>query len=155
MKIGDLARRFDVPVETIRYYEREGLLSPAARTGSNYRLYTPKDADRLGFILNCRALDMAQDEIRVLLRVLDDPKADCGDVTAMLEEHIAYVRKRLEELKSLDTQLRRLRTLCTSSNAAKDCGILQNLSTGTRRTAKPRASAYVHGGAAHRKGKQA
>lgn len=143
MKIGDLARRFDVPVETIRYYEREGLLSQAARTGSNYRLYTPKDADRLGFILNCRALDMAQDEIRVLLRVLDDPKADCGDVTAMLEEHIGHVRKRLGELKSLDAQLRRLRTLCTSSNAAKDCGILQNLSTGSQQGTRPTAPVHV------------
>lgn len=143
MKIGDLARRFDVPVETIRYYEREGLLSQATRTGGNYRLYTPKDADRLGFILNCRALDMAQDEIRVLLRVLDDPGADCGDVTTMLEEHITHVRKRLGELKSLDAQLRRLRTQCTTSNTAKDCGILQNLSAGTQRAAKPRAPVHV------------
>jgi Cd(II)/Pb(II)-responsive transcriptional regulator len=148
MKIGDLARRFDVPVETIRYYEREGLLTQAARTGSNYRLYTSKDADRLGFILNCRALDMAQDEIRVLLRVRDDPNADCGDVTAMLEEHIVHVRKRLSELKRLDAQLHRLRTLCTSSNAARQCGILQNLAADPRRIGKERAALHV--GKTHR-----
>jgi hypothetical protein len=68
MKIGELAILTHTPVETIRYYEREGLLPEAARTGGNYRIYDQAQAARLSFIRHCRGLDMTLDEIRTLLR---------------------------------------------------------------------------------------
>jgi DNA-binding transcriptional MerR regulator len=73
MRIGELAQTSGTPIETIRFYEREGLLPAAARTEGNYRIYTPQHADRLGFIRQCRSLDMTLDEVRVLLRFKDQP----------------------------------------------------------------------------------
>ena len=68
MKIGELAKLTDCPVETIRYYEKENLLPPPARTDGNYRIYGEAHAQGLSFIRHCRSLDMTLDEIRVLLR---------------------------------------------------------------------------------------
>lgn len=137
MKIGDLARRFDVPVETIRYYEREKLLPLSDRTASNYRVYGPAHADRLRFIVNCRALDMTLDEIRSLLAYHDRPTENCGDVTRLLEEHIGHVADRITELRRLETQLRALRSACRHGRSSGSCGILRSLSedrTSVRRT---------------------
>ena len=109
MKIGELAAATDTAVETIRFYEREGLISEPARTDSNYRQYGPAHVQRLAFIRRCRSLDMSLDEVRVLLRFLDQPAADCGEVNAVLDEHIEHVARRVRELKVLEKQLRELR----------------------------------------------
>jgi len=71
MKIGELAQRTNTPVETIRYYEREGLLAEPVRSEANYRVYEDAHAQRLSFIRHCRGLDMTLEEIRVLLRFKD------------------------------------------------------------------------------------
>ena len=71
MKIGELATATQTPVDTIRYYEREGLLPAAPRSSGNYRLYRTEHVERLGFIRHCRSLDMTLREIRVLLRFKD------------------------------------------------------------------------------------
>lgn len=141
MKIGDLARRFGVPVETIRYYEREQLLPLPDRTASNYRVYGPAHIDRLRFIVNCRALDMTLDEIRSLLTYHDRPTEDCGEVTRLLDEHIGHVSQRIEELRRLETQLRRLRSVCRHGGSTGNCGILKSLGT-ARSTA--RAPGHAH-----------
>jgi DNA-binding transcriptional MerR regulator len=88
MKIGELAHHTGTQVETIRYYEREGLLPETARTDGNYRIYGTTHADRLRFIRNCRSLDMTLDEIRLLLRFKDSPAENCGGVNELLDEHI-------------------------------------------------------------------
>ena len=66
MRIGDLAEATGTPVETIRFYEREGLIAPPRRSDNNYRMYQPAHAERLAFIRQCRSLDMALDEVRAL-----------------------------------------------------------------------------------------
>ena len=91
MKIGDLAAATGTPVETIRYYEREGLLPEPARGGNNYRVYGAEHAERLAFIRQARGLDMSLDEIRVLLRWQAQPGADCGAVNALVDEHIQHI----------------------------------------------------------------
>ncbi len=73
MKIGELAKKAGCQVETVRYYEREGLLPAPARTEGNYRLYGTQHLDRLVFIRNCRTLDMTLDEIQRLLALRDLP----------------------------------------------------------------------------------
>ena len=108
MKIGDLSKLTQTQVETIRYYEREGLLPEPDRTEGNYRIYGEAHAERLAFIRHCRSLDMALDEIRQLLRFKDDPASDCGDVNALLDEHIGHVSRRIKELKSLERDARSL-----------------------------------------------
>ncbi len=128
VKIGELAKRTGCPIETIRYYEHEGLLPAPARSDGNYRLYTGQHVERLSFIRRCRSLDMTLDEIRVLLRFHDAPDADCEAVNALLDTHIGQVTARIDELQRLQQQLRALRGLCGASRQARDCGILNSLS---------------------------
>ena len=127
MRIGELAQAGATPIETIRFYEREGLLPAAARTEGNYRIYTALHADRLAFIRQCRSLDMTLDEVRVLLRFKDDPQADCGEVNRLLDQHIGHVAERIRALRALEKALRALRAACPVPHAAADCGILQGL----------------------------
>jgi len=127
LKIGDLARRTQCPAETIRYYEREGLLPTPSRTAGNYRVYGPEHIERLSFIRNCRSLDMTLEEIRHLLRLRDLPQKNCDAAHALLDEHIAHVSTRLVELKLLDRQLKALRRQCGPLHADKGCGILDEL----------------------------
>ena len=101
MKIGDLAKATHTKVETIRYYEREGLLHEAVRTMGNYRVYNVEHLDRLSFIRHCRSLDMTLEEIKTLLRYKDFPPEDCSNVNALIDEHIEHVAVRIKELKHL------------------------------------------------------
>ena len=99
MKIGALAEATGTPVETIRFYEREGLLPPPARAENNYRLYLPIHVERLAFVRQCRGLDMTLDEIRALIELRDSPAQDCGEINALLDEHIGHVAQRIRELR--------------------------------------------------------
>jgi Cd(II)/Pb(II)-responsive transcriptional regulator len=127
MKIGELSTASATPIETIRFYEREGLLPPPARTQGNFRVYDAPHLERLQFIRYCRGLDMSLDEVRVLLRFKDDPTDDCGDVDALLDEHIGHVVTRIKELKVLEKQLKELRQRCGASRRGEACGILAGL----------------------------
>jgi Cd(II)/Pb(II)-responsive transcriptional regulator len=132
-RIGELARQTHCQVETIRYYESEGLLSAGRRSASNYRLYGKEHVERLAFIRRCRSLDMALDEIRALLDFREAPGADCEGVNRLLDEHIGHVAARIAELAALAKQLKKLRRLCRATQATKDCGIMQSLATGDAR----------------------
>lgn len=127
LKIGELAGRFNVPVETIRYYEQAGLLPKPARTAGNYRLYSEADADNLAFVLNCRMLDMRQEEIKVLLALRATPNNDCGDVNLLVDRHIADVTQRIDALKRLLKELTALRRACTEKHVVRDCAVLARL----------------------------
>lgn len=129
MKIGDLARSAQCSVETIRYYEKEGLLASPERSAGNYRQYGAAHLERLRFVRNCRALDMTHEEIRALLRMMDHPQDDCGAVTRLLEEHIHHVEMRIAELQQLKQRLTDLGQSCSQPHEVQDCGILQNLAT--------------------------
>ena len=124
MKIGELAKLTDCQVETIRYYEREGLLPEPARSEGNYRLYTQAHVERLTFIRNCRSLDMTLEEIRSLLGLRDSPQDQCESVNALIDEHIHHVKARIDGLLALQEQLLDLRQRCGGGN---QCGILQQL----------------------------
>ena len=151
MKIGDLAAASHTSVESIRFYEREGLLPEPARTQGNYRAYDGVHVQRLQFIRRCRALDMTLDEIRVLLRFKDAPQAECGEVNALLDEHIGHVATRIRELRQLEKQLKALREQCSGVHEAAHCGILNEL---VEASALPRAGrrAAPHVGASHARG---
>ncbi|MFZ5957347.1 Cd(II)/Pb(II)-responsive transcriptional regulator [Pseudomonas sp. QL9] len=127
MKIGELAKLTGCPVETIRYYEREGLLPEPARTGGNYRHYDSSHVDRLSFIRHCRSLDMTQEEIRILLGLRDRPEADCGTANQLIDEHLHHVEVRIAELQSLRQQLQDLRARCSGTGSSEACGILREL----------------------------
>lgn len=127
MKIGELAKITEVPVETIRFYEQEQLLMTPARTPANYRVYGPAHVERLQFIRQCRSLDITLDEIRSLLRLQDAPDENCVQVDMLLDKQIGKVACQIERLLALQRQLTSLRGLCVNEQAVKDCRILHKL----------------------------
>lgn len=143
MKIGELAARTACPVRTIRFYEAEGLLQPPERRANNYRDYSDAHVNRLAFIIRCRSLDMAHDEIRVLLRLQDEPSMPCDEVNALLDEHARHVVARIAELKGLKRQIQGIRDACAGGACIGECGALESL----RRTtgANPPKRGHVHG----------
>ena len=141
MKIGELAKLTGCPVETIRYYEREGLLPEPARTVGNYRQYDNAHVERLSFIRHCRSLDMTQEEIRILLGLRDRPESDCGTANRLIDEHLHHVEVRIAELQSLRQQLQDLRARCSGSGNSEDCGILRELQLPAEPSAVPEACA--------------
>lgn len=127
MKIGDLARLSDTPVETVRYYEKAGLMPAPPRSDGNYRRYDEGHVARLRFIRHCRALDLSLEEIRTLLRVRDDPQSGCEDADALIDEHLSHVTRRLAQLRQLQAQLQALRAACGPGQRGGECGILARL----------------------------
>jgi Cd(II)/Pb(II)-responsive transcriptional regulator len=146
LKIGELAKHTGSQVETIRYYEREGLLPAPARSEGNYRMYGASHVERLQFIRHCRSLDMTLDEIRNLLSFRDAPEESCNQVNLLLDRHIDHVATRIRELQALQKQLKGLRSLCHSTQAVKDCEILQTLATPDSGAPTHRGT---HGGGCH------
>lgn len=148
MKIGELATRTNTQVETIRYYEREGLFVAPGRSEGNYRIYEDPHVERLLFIRYCRGLDMTLQEIRVLLRFKDAPTENCLEVNDLLDEHIGHVAERMRELRHLETQLKKLRQKCLVSRDAEHCGILNGLAD-VAKGSVPARSREGHVGGAH------
>lgn len=132
MKIGELAKLSGCSVQTIRYYEKKGLLASAQRSEGNFRLYTTFAVDQLMFIKQCRSLDLALSEIRQLLELNRAPNTQCDDINRMVESHIIQVGQRIGELQKLHRQLMLLRTSCSRDRTVETCGILQNLSNSTQ-----------------------
>ncbi len=127
LKIGEVARKAGCQVDTIRYYESQGLLRRPERSEGNFRLYAEVDVERARFIRYCRSLDMTLAEVRELLELRDHPEEDCGEVVALLDKHVARVGRRIAELRSLERHLVELRGCCGPGRAAGECGILQEL----------------------------
>lgn len=134
MRISELGRTAGVDVETIRYYEKAGLLPPPARAPNGYREYGNEQVQRLAFIRQCRALDMTIKEIQHLLAIAARPAAECSDVDRLVDEQLHRVRERIESLRSLEQQLVVLRGRCGVPRTAADCGILKELSAPGRKT---------------------
>lgn len=129
MKIGELSQLAGCPVETIRYYEKEGLLPLPFRAQNNYRAYTEAHLEQLQFIRNCRSLDMSHAEIRALLNWRDNPALHCSEVNDLIDNHIQHVSARIQALMVLEQQLKALRQRCMPSAETDHCEILDQLNT--------------------------
>lgn len=127
MRIGELHQATGVAIETIRFYEKEGLLDVPARTDNGYRIYGSAHLERLSFIRHCRALDMSLADIKRMLDFLVHPEMDCGDINRLIDEQLARVRVRLKSMRALEKQLSQLRVHCGAVNSAAECGILHEL----------------------------
>lgn len=128
MKIGELAQLAHCGTETIRYYEKIGLIPDAPRDDSNYRQYNELHLERLRFIRNCRSLDMTHEEIRDLLGIIDTPQTACEAVTTIITDHLNHVDVRIQELQQLRQQLQQLQRSCAHEGIAAACGILDTIS---------------------------
>jgi len=135
LRIKDLVQAVEIPAETIRYYERSGLLPAAKRADNNYRVYDGSDINRLRFIRNCRALDMSLDEIRELIDFIahasehPEQAEDCSGVRTIVAEHLGHVQDRLKSLKLLEKQLQKLLQACDHPEPTATCGMVQSLFT--------------------------
>ena len=127
MKIGELAKKTGCKVVTIRFYEKEGLLSEPERTEGNYRLYGKEDLERLEFIMHCRKHGMKLDEIKKLLAFRDKPQRDCTWVTELINSHIENVDAQMRSLEHLKYHLEQLRHRCAGGHTGDTCGIMQGL----------------------------
>lgn len=126
LTIGELAARTGVTPETIRYYEREGVIPEAVRGGAGrYRRYGVTDAERLCFIRRARDLGFSLGEVRELLALAAaDPGAPCDDVNRIARAHLAGVESKLAQLASLRAELRRLIDACAGDLTLADCSLL-------------------------------
>lgn len=124
--IGVLSTRSKVNIETIRYYERVGLLRKPARTAGGYRTYRPTDIDRLRFIRRARDLGFALDDIRRLLDLADQKSRSCRRVTEIAVAHLVDVRAKLSDLERMEGVLSGLVDSC-SAGTMPDCPLLETL----------------------------
>lgn len=105
LRIGELARAAGVSVDTLRFYERRGLLRPAARSAAGYRLYDAAALRRLDFIRRAGALGFTLREVAGLLEVIEEGQPPCAHVRALLEDKLAALEERMRELEALRRQL--------------------------------------------------
>ena len=122
MKIGELAKLAKCSTETIRFYEKRGLLTRPDRSENNYRYYTKQHLNRLLFICNCRVLEMSHDEIQILIAIMDNPdnQGDHDNAHNLLANHLHHIDERIEELTKLRKQLIKLQQNCHSAD--QSCG---------------------------------
>ena len=126
MRIGTLADACNCPAETIRYYEKIGLLPKPVRTANGYRSYDERHQKWLQFVLRSRALGFTQDEVRRLSNVADQSQPVCADVHHLLVEHIVDVRKKLLDLERMEKALVRLTSKC-KDGTLNDCPVIDEL----------------------------
>ena len=134
MRIGELAAQSGFSVETIRFYEAKGLIDPALRTQSNYRIYGDKHLERLRFIRHCRALDMSLEDIAALVAFDANKLDDCRHVHVMVAEHVKRISDKIRELQQLREHLLALALRCPGHRDGHPCGILTGLE---ERVSKP------------------
>lgn len=123
---GQLARRFGCHLETVRYYEKIGLLNPPARSTGGHRLYRIDDQRRLRFILRGRELGFSIDELRSLLSLVDSKAYTCGEIHDLTVSHLGSVRRKIADLKRLERTLDRISSEC-SGGAVPECPVVDAL----------------------------
>ena len=126
MKIGELARATGTKVETVRYYERIGVLPEPLRTEGNYRDYGQEHLERLSFVRHCRGLGFDIAGIRSLLDLADDPGRDCGEVDVIASGHLVSVEYKIAKLQQLESELRRMISACRGGKV-ESCNIMRSL----------------------------
>ena len=127
MTIGKLAKAAEVPVSTLRYYERRGLVRPSHRTRGNYRLFDANTVDRVRFIRRAQANGFTLDDVQTLIQLLHAEKAPCGEVRDLIETRLATVQLRLQELRRLEETLEEAFQRCLRSNPDVSCGVMDDL----------------------------
>lgn len=124
--IGDLARQTGTTVETIRWYERDGIMPAPVRTAGGHRVYTRTHLDRLAFIRHARELGFPLEDVRGLLRLADNPERPCDEADAIARAHLAAVQGRIARLQALEAELSRMIAACGRGRVA-ECRIIEVL----------------------------
>ena len=126
MNIGTAARHSGVPAKTIRYYESVGLIAPAERSGSGYRVYDRNDVETLRFVQRARSLGFSVEEVGSLLALWRDRERSSAEVKAMARHRVADIDRKIAELTEMRETLTHLMARC-HGDERPDCPILQGL----------------------------
>ena len=129
LTIGQLAKRAQVNVDTIRYYERRGLIPEPPRRQSGYRQYSQDDVVRIQFIKRAQELGFALKEIEELLALRVDPDTTCAGIKEQTEAKIADISTKIQTLQRMTRVLTRLATACDARAPTSECPILEALDT--------------------------
>jgi len=126
LTIGDLGKATNTKVETVRYYERIGLLPAPPRSAGNYRSYGQAALDRLSFIRRARDLGFSLDQVRALLALSDDRGQDCAGIDRIAKQHLLEVDRKLADLAALRRELKAVIDSCDGGTIAQ-CRIVEAL----------------------------
>lgn len=129
LTIGQLAKKAQVNIETIRYYERRGLLPEPPRRESGYRQYSPKDVAYLQFIKRAQDLGFSLKEISDLLTLRVNPERTCADVKKRAEDKIADIEEKIRTLARMKAALAKLAASCRGRGPTSECPILEAMDT--------------------------
>ena len=127
LTIGRLAKQAGLGIETIRFYERQGLISPPPRTDSNYRIYPEEEVGRLKFIKRAKDLGFTLKEIKELLFMQNDPHATKADIKERTVEKIEDIKKKIRDLSKIQGALEHLAGSCDGHGPLSECPILDAL----------------------------
>lgn len=128
LSIGGLGKATGTKVETIRFYEKIGILPAPSRTAGNYRSYGEEHVRRLGFVRRARALGFPLETVRALLALTDQPDRPCGEVDALVVEQLHEVERKIADLQRLREELDRLAHRCRGGHRMAECRIIEALS---------------------------
>ena len=128
--IGKLARLAGVNIQTVRYYERAGLLHPISKTGAGYRLYGEGELKRLRFVRHAKELGFTLKEIKELMELRVDSPSACAEVLKRAEEKLRDVEEKIEKLNELRGILNELTTACRERTPTGECPILKSIEKG-------------------------
>lgn len=127
LTIGKLAKACDVKIDTVRYYERMGLVLPIERSESGYRHYSPESVKQLHFVRRAQSLGFTLEEIKELLELSDTPEADCGDVQSRARTKISEVEVKIADLTKIKGSLEKMADFCPGKGKPlAECNILQH-----------------------------
>lgn len=126
-QIGEIAKKCNVNKETLRYYERKGLIPEPDRTDSGYRIYTEDIIDRLNFIKRMQELGFSLMEIKKLLGVVDKDDIRCLDMHEFVVQKIEDVQKMIRDLRKIEIMLEDLKARCPDEKALYDCPIIDTI----------------------------
>ncbi len=128
ISIGEMSRRTDVKVPTIRYYEQMGLISAPERSEGNQRRYSNSELQRLSFIKHARDLGLTIDAIRELIELGDRPNEPCAFADEIATQHLKSVQEKIRQLKKLEKELKRIVTGC-DGDSVDTCYVIQSLAS--------------------------
>jgi MerR family transcriptional regulator, mercuric resistance operon regulatory protein len=126
-RISELADKCGVNKETIRYYERKGLLQEPSRTKAGYRIYTEEIAKRIGFIKRMQEIGFSLNEIYKLLGVVDQDAVRCEDMFEFVMQKETEVKQKIQDLKRVERMLQDLKSRCPDEKDLQDCPIIETL----------------------------
>ncbi len=133
MQIGQIAKLSGCTVETVRYYEKEGLIAAPERQANGYRRYNKSHLAQLVFVRHCRSLDLPLEDIQTLQTLKSIPEQQCHEISELVDSQISRIERQIRSLQQLKKQLRTLSKTCNADHIIADCMIVRSLELPTEK----------------------